>query len=122
VARQAGGTGDADGVGASEETQYLSAFYFAMVTITTVGYGDLLPATEMEREFVMFSIILGDVCDVIVCDEVELTSCSRVVNLGAGTSLPITGALIKNPGTAIWKLSMNLTHIDTLGAAARKIL
>ena len=59
MARQAGGTGDADGVGASEETQYLSAFYFAMVTITTVGYGDLLPATEMEREFVMVSIMFG---------------------------------------------------------------
>ena len=42
-----GGTGFADGVGASEGEQYLSAFYFALVTLTTVGYGDILPDTKV---------------------------------------------------------------------------
>lgn len=37
-AEVAGGTGILDGVGASEEEQYLSAFYFSLVTVTTVGY------------------------------------------------------------------------------------
>ena len=34
----AGGTGVDDRVGASEDEQYLSAFYFSLVTVTTVGY------------------------------------------------------------------------------------
>ena len=29
----------------SEVSQYQSAFYFCLVTITTVGYGDILPDT-----------------------------------------------------------------------------
>jgi hypothetical protein len=33
-----GGTGVDDKVGASEDEQYLSAFYFSLVTVTTVGY------------------------------------------------------------------------------------
>eukprot|EP01047_Picozoa_sp_COSAG01_P079619 COSAG01_NODE_15171_length_1366_cov_1.018153_1_plen_269_part_00 len=53
------GTGDANGVGAAEQTQYLAAFYFCLVTLTTVGYGDLLPVTDEEIQFVMFAILLG---------------------------------------------------------------
>ena len=34
---EVGGTGDDNGVGAAESTQYLSAFYFALVTVATVG-------------------------------------------------------------------------------------
>lgn len=54
-----GGTGYADGVGASEGEQYLSAIYFAMVTLTTVGYGDILPNTTGEKQFVMTCIVFG---------------------------------------------------------------
>jgi hypothetical protein len=54
-----GGTGDADYVGASESTQYVTAFYFSLVTVTTVGYGDVLPDTYEEKMFVVFAIMLG---------------------------------------------------------------
>lgn len=54
-----GGNGADNGVGASEGEQYLSAFYFALVTLTTVGYGDILPDTEAEKKFVMTCIIFG---------------------------------------------------------------
>ena len=54
-----GGTGDADYVGASESTQYVTAFYFSLVTVTTVGYGDVLPDTHEEKMFVVFAIMLG---------------------------------------------------------------
>ena len=43
------GTGDADGVGAAERTQYLAAFYFCLVTLTTVGYGDKAPVSAGGR-------------------------------------------------------------------------
>ena len=35
------------------------AFYFAMVTMTTVGYGDILPVTETARMFTISMIIGG---------------------------------------------------------------
>jgi len=54
-----GGTGFADGVGASQDEQYLSAFYFSLVTVTSVGYGDILPETEEEKSFVVWSIMIG---------------------------------------------------------------
>jgi hypothetical protein len=58
----AGGTGFSDGVGASEGEQYLSAFYFSLVTVTTVGYGDILPDTPAEKQFVVMAIIVGAFC------------------------------------------------------------
>eukprot|EP01047_Picozoa_sp_COSAG01_P028872 COSAG01_NODE_1957_length_8805_cov_22.976344_4_plen_532_part_00 len=54
-----GGTGSADGIGASAGEQYLSAFYFSLVTVTTVGYGDILPETDGEKRFVVTAIMLG---------------------------------------------------------------
>jgi hypothetical protein len=54
-----GGTGFADGIGASDSEQYLSAFYFSLVTVTTVGYGDILPETPDEKRFVVTAIMLG---------------------------------------------------------------
>lgn len=58
-AESAGGTGNSKGVGASESEQYLSAFYFSLVTVTTVGYGDILPDTPAEKQFVILCIITG---------------------------------------------------------------
>lgn len=54
-----GGTGFDNGVGASAGEQYLSSFYFALVTLTTVGYGDILPDTKGEKQFVLSCILLG---------------------------------------------------------------
>jgi hypothetical protein len=54
-----GATGAAPGVGAEEGTQYLAAFYFSLVTLSTVGYGDILPRTSLEKDFVIMAIMLG---------------------------------------------------------------
>jgi hypothetical protein len=48
--------------GASEMTeynQYLTAFYFTVQTITTVGYGDTSIVSKAERIFVMFIMLFG---------------------------------------------------------------
>eukprot|EP00929_Paragymnodinium_shiwhaense_P030121 TRINITY_DN17120_c0_g1_i1.p1 TRINITY_DN17120_c0_g1~~TRINITY_DN17120_c0_g1_i1.p1 ORF type:complete len:976 (-),score=197.78 TRINITY_DN17120_c0_g1_i1:235-3162(-) len=39
--------------------QYLAALYWAMTTVTTVGYGDVTPETDIERLYCMFAMIAG---------------------------------------------------------------
>ena len=38
---------------------YLDAIYWALVTISTVGYGDIAPVTEMGKIISMFGIVVG---------------------------------------------------------------
>jgi len=39
--------------------QYINAFYFMLVTISTVGFGDIYPITYSEKVFITFVIIYG---------------------------------------------------------------
>ena len=38
---------------------YARMFYFSAVTITTLGYGDIVPITTMSRTLVAFESIIG---------------------------------------------------------------
>ncbi len=38
---------------------YISAFYFTVATIVTVGYGDISPANTLERSYVVFLMLIG---------------------------------------------------------------
>ena len=38
---------------------YSAAFYFTVATITTVGYGDILASTTVERIFAALFMIIG---------------------------------------------------------------
>ena len=40
-------------------TQYLYAFYFAIVTMCTVGYGDVVPVTPREKILVIIIIFIS---------------------------------------------------------------
>jgi len=40
-------------------TSYLDAIYWALVTISTVGYGDISPVTELGKILSMFGIVFG---------------------------------------------------------------
>ena len=39
--------------------QYLAAMYWAFTTMTTVGYGDITPAGDMERIYAIFAMLMG---------------------------------------------------------------
>ena len=42
-----------------EPWSWVQSFYFSVATITTVGYGDLYPTTDLSRIFVSVYIISG---------------------------------------------------------------
>ena len=42
-----------------EDLSFLDAFYFTFVTISTVGYGDIVPANTASKIFSIFLIVIG---------------------------------------------------------------
>eukprot|EP00547_Thalassionema_nitzschioides_P001255 CAMPEP_0194216036 /NCGR_PEP_ID=MMETSP0156-20130528/18224_1 /TAXON_ID=33649 /ORGANISM="Thalassionema nitzschioides, Strain L26-B" /LENGTH=354 /DNA_ID=CAMNT_0038944705 /DNA_START=14 /DNA_END=1075 /DNA_ORIENTATION=- len=42
-----------------EETTFIDALYFTSITASTVGYGDVLPATDGQKVFTTFYLLLG---------------------------------------------------------------
>ena len=42
-----------------ESNQYMTAFYFTITTITTVGYGDYSPGTFLEKIFGVLIMFIG---------------------------------------------------------------
>lgn len=42
-----------------EDLSWIDSFYFCMVTLTTIGYGDIAPKTDIGKLFTSFYILIG---------------------------------------------------------------
>jgi hypothetical protein len=42
-----------------EDWSVVQALYFTVITLTTIGYGDLYPTTEFSRIFTIFFVLAG---------------------------------------------------------------
>ena len=105
------------GVSVGWSTRYVDAYYYAITTLTTVGYGDRTPATDGEKVFSIVTELAGRWRALCACPSPHL-ACSEVIYTGPLNNelrVPESGGMIF--GILAGTLSSMLTEANAASAA-----
>ena len=71
-----------------EGWSYLDALYFCVISLATVGYGDLTPQTDMGKLFTIVYVINGVVILLALFDRIRMVRTQRIDKAEQETSGP----------------------------------
>ncbi|MHB8164142.1 MAG: potassium channel family protein [Methanoregula sp.] len=111
--------GGAIGMMAVEHLSPVDAFYFIVVTLTTVGYGDIYPLTTVGKLLVMVIILAGVSCFLgLAADAVEFIIERREREKRMAKLNMIIGIFYSEVGTRLLrKFSVHDTGVDKIRSA-----